>query len=274
VNENYRMNWTRKKIGAGILISFFMVILVSCYTVPQTGRSSLNLVGGDQERSLGVKSFEQIKEKEKESTNAEQIAIVQRVGKRIAAIADQDIPNSQWEFVLFENKEPNAFALPGGKVGVNTGILEITKNDAGLATVLGHEIGHVAARHGAERMSQQTLVSIGAAGLAIGLHNKDPRTQQALLLAFGVGSTVGVLLPYSRLQESEADHIGMIYMAKAGYDPKEAVAFWERFRDFNKKKGGKTPAFLSTHPADEKRIEDLKKLEPDAEVYFQTSGRK
>jgi len=258
----------------GIFAILILGTLVACYTVPQTGRSSLNVIGSGQEHSLGVASFEEIKKHEKESTNQEQVALVQKVGRRIASVADQDIPNAKWEFVLFENKEPNAFALPGGKVGVFTGILEITKNEAGLATVLGHEIGHVAARHGAERMSQQMVATGLATGLAIGLSKEDRQTRQLAMVAFGLGSTVGVLLPYSRLQESESDHIGVIYMAKAGYDPRESVNFWRRFRDYNMKKGGKPPPFLSTHPADEKRIQDLEKIIPEAEVYYKTSGRK
>lgn len=256
------------------LLGFALISLVACYTVPETGRSSLNFVGADEERHLGVQAFDEVKHKEKVSTNPEYNAMVQRVGSRIAAVADPDIPNSQWEFVVFENSEPNAFALPGGKVGVYTGIFQITQNDAGLATVLGHEIGHVAARHGAERMSQQTLAGIGAAGLSVALSKQGSSTRQFALLAFGAGSTIGVLLPYSRLQESEADHIGLLYMAKAGYNPQEAVNFWTRFRDFNKKKGGSTPGFLSTHPTDDKRIADLQRYLPEADGFYRTSGKK
>jgi metalloendopeptidase OMA1, mitochondrial len=275
VNEDYSMKMLIGKYGWSVGLGIFAIgFLISCSTVPQTGRSSLNLVGSGQETQLGLQAFEEIKKQEKISTNPELNAMLQRVGKRIAAVADPDIPDSQWEFILFENKTPNAFALPGGKVGVHTGILEITKNEAGLATVLSHEVGHVAAHHARERMSQNVLASVGAAGLSIGLSKKDPRTQQLALMAFGAGSTLGVLLPYSRLHESEADRIGLIYMAKAGYNPEEAVAFWERFRDYNRKQGGRPPVFLSTHPTDEKRIEDLRNYLPEARVYYKTSGRR
>ncbi len=259
-------------LGALALSFSLGCFLTACYTVPQTGRSALNIISSSEETHLGVRTFEDIKKKEKISTNTNAIQMVQRVGRRIARVADQDIPNATWEFVLFENKEPNAFALPGGKVGIYTGILPITKDDAGLATVMSHEIGHVAARHGAERMSEQLLLSGAATGLAIGLSNENARTQRLATLAFGVGITLGAVLPHSRLQESEADHIGLIYMAKAGYPPRAAIAFWQRFREYNQKKGGEPPAFLSTHPADEKRIADLQKLVPEAEVYYKTSG--
>lgn len=249
------------------------LVVASCYTIPQTGRSAFNIIGIGQEIGLGLRAFEEIKKKEKISTNAVETATVQRVGARVAAAADKDIPKAKWEFVLFENEQPNAFALPGGKVGVYTGILEITKDDNGLAAVLAHEVGHVAARHGGERISQQMALAGLATGLAIGLSQEDRRTQQWAFLGFGIAATVGAVLPHSRYQESEADRLGLIYMAKADYPPKEAIAFWQRFRDYNQKKGGKPPPFLSTHPADEKRIADLQKLLPEAEVYYK-NGQK
>lgn len=248
-------------------------LLASCYTVPQTGRSSFNMVGTDTEARLGTSAFNDLKKHEAISSNATEIAMVERVGKRIAETAGPDIVNAKWEFVLFDNKEPNAFALPGGKVGVNTGILAITQDDAGLAAVLGHEVAHVSARHGGERMSEQLALAGLATGLAIGLEGESTRTRELSLLAFGIVGTTAAVLPHSRMQESEADRIGLIYMAKAGYNPQEAVAFWQRFRDYNQKKGGKPPAFLSTHPTDERRIADLKKLLPQAEVYYKASGK-
>ncbi|MDD2710139.1 MAG: M48 family metallopeptidase [Verrucomicrobiae bacterium] len=248
--------------------------LAACYTVPQTGRKAFNVVSPETEIKLGLKSFEEIKHLEHISSNAVQIAAIKRVGEQIAAVANPDIPNAKWEFVLFESKEPNAFALPGGKVGVYTGILPITMNDGGLAAVIGHEVAHVAARHGAERISEQMAMAGLATGLAIGLSGEDSRTRNLALLGFGVATTVGAVLPHSRLQEREADRIGLTYMAKAGYDPKEAVAFWQRFMEYNRKQGGRPPAFLSTHPTDESRIASLQSLLPEAEVYYQTSGRR
>lgn len=249
-------------------------VLASCYTVPQTGRSAFNVIGASDERRMGVSAFQEVEQHERRSSNSAANAMVQRVGKRIAAIANQDIPNASWEFVLFENAQPNAFALPGGKVGVYTGILEITKNEAGLAAVLGHEIAHVAARHGAERMSQQLGIGLAGAGLGMALNKQGRATQQLSAMAFGMGTSLALVLPHSRSQESEADHIGTIYMAKAGYDPNQAIAFWDRFASYNQRKGGAPPAFLSTHPTDSQRISDLKnKWVPEAEVFYKTSGR-
>ena len=188
---------------------------------------------------------------------------MQKVGRRIAAVAN--LPGAQWEFVVFDSKEANAFCLPGGKVGVYTGILQVTKNEAGLATVIGHEVAHAVARHGGERISQALLLQTGESLLGKAISTADPKIQTATLLAYGVGATVGVQLPYSRLQESEADHIGLIYMARAGYDPREAIAFWQRFAEYNRAQGSaNVPTFLRTHPLDEKRIEQMKVWLPEA----------
>jgi metalloendopeptidase OMA1, mitochondrial len=249
--------------------------LVACYTVPETGRSAFNVIGPSEEMSMGISAFNEIKRTEKRSTDKNLNAMVQRVGNRVAAAATPDIANAQWEFILFENDKPNAFALPAGKVGIYTGILKITKTDAGLATVLAHEIGHVAAHHGAERMSEQMAIGVAGAGLGVALGKQSQMTQQVAMTAFGLGATGLRVLPHSRDQESEADRIGLIYMAKAGYNPSEAISFWERFRDYNQTNGGSPPEFLSTHPTDQRRIDDLKnKWLPEAKVYYKTSGGK
>ncbi|HWH69196.1 MAG TPA: M48 family metallopeptidase [Candidatus Sulfotelmatobacter sp.] len=249
------------------------LFLEGCTTVPVTGRRELNFVSEDQEMQLGLSSFDQLKKETPVSSDPAANAMVQRVGKRIAAVAGKDMPNAQWEFVVFQSPEANAFCLPGGKVGVYTGILPITKTDAGLATVLAHEVGHAVAHHGASRMSQAELVQAGGQVLGSGLAASDPRLQSLAMLAYGVGSKVGVELPYDRKQESEADHIGLVYMARAGYDPKEAIAFWQRFMEFNRQQGGgsSTPAFLRTHPVDEVRIKQLQQWLPEAEAEFAKS---
>jgi predicted Zn-dependent protease len=193
-------------------------------------------------------------------------AQVQRVGRRIAAVAP--LPDAQWEFVVFDSKEVNAFCLPGGKVGIYTGILPITKDDLGLATVIGHEVAHAVARHGGERMSEATLLQTGGQVLGAGLSTTDPRWQAIASTVYGLGAQVGLALPHSRAQESEADHIGLLYMARAGYDPDAAVAFWQRFADYNAKAGGATPWFLRTHPLDETRIRQLKEWLPQAKKEY------
>src|SRR5262245_22777705 len=247
-----------------LLIPCVAVVLVcwllaaGCSTTPITGRHQLSLVSSSDEMQLGLSSFQQMKTNTPISHDAAANEMVQRVGKRIAAVADKDMPNAQWEFVVFESKEANAFCLPGGKVGVYSGLLPITKDDAGLATVLGHEIGHAVAHHGASRMST-ALVSQGlgqAAGSLVG-SSSYAQYQATFMSLYGIGSKVAVELPYSRSQESEADHIGIVYMARAGYQPKEAVAFWERFSSYNQQHGGKSSflsKFLSTHPVDATRI--------------------
>jgi metalloendopeptidase OMA1, mitochondrial len=245
-----------------------------CSTVPVTGRSQLNLMSPGQEMELGLTSFEAMKKDVPLSQDLYAKALVQKVGQQIAAVAGPDMPNAAWEFVVFESKEANAFCLPGGKVGVYTGILPITKDEAGLATVLGHEIAHAVARHGGERMSEAMVIQTGGSLLGMGLAKTDPRWQAAAQLAYGVGAKVGAELPHSRSQESEADHIGLIYMARAGYDPEQTVKFWERFAAFNKQQGGDTPWFLRTHPLDEERIKQLKNWIPEAREKARAAGVK
>src|SRR5438552_1798417 len=234
------------------LITAALLFIEGCSTVPVTGRRELNLVSSGQEVQLGLSSFDQLKTNTPISHDPMITEMVQRVGRRIAGVASKDLPDAQWEFVVFDSKAANAFCLPGGKVGVYTGILPITKDDAGLATVLGHEIGHAVAHHGAERMSR-TMLSQGfgqAAGSLVG-SSEYGKYQDLFMGLYGIGSKVAIELPHDRKQESEADHIGLIYMARAGYDPAEAVRFWERFATYNQQSGAtKPPAFLSTHPVD------------------------
>jgi predicted Zn-dependent protease len=257
-----------------------LILFQACSTAPVTGRHQLSLISSGDEQQLGLTSFEQMKTNTPINRDPALNAMVQRVGKRLAAIAGKDLPGAQWEFVVFESKEANAFCLPGGKIGVYTGILPITKDDAGLATVIGHEVGHAAAHHGAERMSQAMVTQgLGSlAGSAIG-SSSYAQYQNVFMNVYGIGAKVGYELPHSRKQESEADHIGIIYMAKAGYDPAASVAFWERFSAYSKEQGGGAPpswlsGFLSTHPVDSVRIADLKKLLPEAQAEFAKSGLK
>ena len=243
-------------------------ILVACSSVPVTGRKQLRLVSAGEEAQLGLSSFDQMKKETPISHDAAANAMVQRVGQRLASVASKDLPDAQWEFVVFDSPEANAFCLPGGKVGVYKGILPITKDEAGLATVLGHEIAHAAAHHGAERMSEQMVLQTGGSVVG-GLTSSDPRMQSLATTAFGLGGQLGRTLPHSRKQESEADHIGLIYMAKAGYNPQEAVNFWQRFSAYNQQKGGgNTVWFLSTHPVDSARISALQGEMQEAMRYY------
>jgi predicted Zn-dependent protease len=244
-----------------------VVVVVACYTVPETGRSSFNLIDQNTEMKLGFDAFQDLKRKEKISTDPKYNAQLQRVGKRISAVAN--LPNAQWEFVVFDSNVPNAFCLPGGKVGFYTAIMPICGDDDGVAAVMGHEVAHAVARHGGERMTDQLLVAAGGVALSEFMKSKPQQTASLAMMAYGAGATLGAVLPHSRMQESEADHIGIIYMAKAGYDPNAAVGFWQRFAAT--KQGGRTPEFLSTHPVDETRIANLKKWLPEAMPYYEAA---
>ncbi len=244
-----------------------LLLLTGCLTVPETGRRQVMLISSSQEMQLGLSAFQQMKKSTPVSRDPAVNAMVQRVGRRIAAVAE--LPGANWEFVVFDSKEANAFCLPGGKVGIYTGILPITKDEAGLATVIGHEIAHAVARHGAERVSEGILLQTGGGLLGASLSSADPRTQVLVMTAYGVGSKLGRELPHSRGQESEADHIGLIYMARAGYDPEAAVGFWQRFAAHSRSQGGGgTPVFLRTHPLDTVRIQQIQQWLPEAKANY------
>jgi predicted Zn-dependent protease len=250
-----------------------LTILTGCATVPETGRSQLLLVNSSQETQLGLTEFDKLKQSTPISRDPNVNAMVQRVGQRIAAVAP--LPNAQWEFVVFdEPKTANAFCLPGGKVGVYTGILPITKDENGLAVVIGHEVSHAVAHHGAERMSEALITQLGGELLGTALQKNAAQTQNLFLGLYGVSSQVGWTLPHSRQQESEADHLGLLYMARAGYDPHAAVEFWMRFKAVNDKSGNKQWQFLSTHPLDETRITALEAEMPAALAEYQKHGGK
>lgn len=269
-----RQRWIMKKLFPkasvhGLATVLLLSFAVGCQTAPVTGRQQLILISPSQEIALGIKSYREILKESKLSQNKEIVDMVNRVGWDIARVTSRDYPiarDYEWEFNVIEDKKtPNAFALPGGKIAIYTGILKYTQKEAGLATVIGHEIGHALARHGAERISQYLLAQLGTVALNVAVKDQSPETVRALNIGYGVGTTVGVLLPFSRVEESEADHIGLILMAKAGYDPREAITFWERMAQTG---GKKPPAFLSTHPADEKRIAQIKQWMPEALTYY------
>jgi predicted Zn-dependent protease len=268
-----------------VSVLFFVatLALAGCYTNPVTGRKSLVLLSQGEELTLGTQSFQEIRDKEKVSADPAMNARVTRIGQRIAQAVGNELPDAKWEFVVFDSKEINAFALPGGKVGVYSGLLQLAESDAELATVMGHEIGHVIARHGAERMSEAMVISgVGALGsAAVETKTQDPQTKQLFDLAYGGLTTVGRVLPHSRNNESEADRMGATYAARAGYDPRAAITFWQKMvaqKQAADKSAAASSATLSaifsTHPADEKRIADLKALMPTVlPVYEQNKGK-
>jgi predicted Zn-dependent protease len=252
-----------------------LLFLVGCSTVPITGRKQLSFIPQGELLSLSDKSYQEVLSQSTLSSNSAQKQEVVEVGQRIAAAAEafmkengmeKDLSNYKWEFNLVEDpKTVNAFCMPGGKIVVYTGILPVTQDANGLATVMSHEVAHAIANHGGERMSQELVVQAGGMGLAQLTKSKPELAQKILMQAYGAGSQVGVLLPYSRSHESEADRIGLILMARAGYDPKTAVAFWERMNALG---GEKPPELLSTHPATSRRISDINKEIPEAEKYY------
>jgi predicted Zn-dependent protease len=210
------------------------LILSACATAPYTGRRQLLLTSEGQENTIGYQEFSQIKHQYRISRDPQVNAMVNRVGRRIAEAANR--PDFHWEFVVFQDNTPNAFCLPGGKVGIFTGILKYTEDDAGLATVISHEVGHAIERHAGERMSQGIVAQLGSLGLGAAMSGASPYAASAAQQAYGLGANVGVLLPYSRKQEFEADQVGLILMAKAGFDPQAAVGFWQRMMAGNKER--------------------------------------
>ena len=234
--------------------------LAACETAPVTGRSQLILVGDQQVEALGLQAYNQMKQEMPRSGDSALSARVQEVGQRIARISPK--PDWDWEFTLFENDSPNAFALPGGKVGVNTGLFKVAKNDDQLAAVMGHEVAHAIARHGNERMSQGMLAQggVAAAGVAAG-------GDQLTTLGAAMAAQFLFTLPNSRTQESEADHIGLLYMAEAGYDPRAAVDLW---RNMEAAGAGGQMEWMSTHPSPGNRIARLQELMPEALAVYQS----
>jgi len=234
-----------------------IILLTSCREAPVTERKQLILIPESSEMKLGADAFRKIIKESKLSRNGIIVEKVKKVGKSIAKASNR--PNYKWEFVVIEDdKTANAFCLPGGKIGIYTGILHYTKDEKGLAAVIGHEVGHAIARHGAERMSTALLSQLGQVALNLIVEVDDPMVLEALNQAYGLVTGIGVILPFSRKQELEADRIGVSLMDKAGYNPIGALEFWKRMKQ---ERRGKEPlVYLSTHPVDDKRIIEIEKI--------------
>ncbi len=266
------MKISRGSIRLIIVILFFSL---SCTTVPITGRPQFSILPDYAMLSMSLQQYDEFLKTNKISRNQEQTQMVKKVGRKIQMAVEQyftdnnmshELRDYKWEFNLIESEERNAWAMPGGKVVVYEGILPITKDEAGLAVVVGHEIAHAIAKHGNERMSQGLIAQMGGMALLKALEEKPEKTRQLWMTVFGVGAQYGVMLPFSRLQESEADHLGLVFMAIAGYDPNEAVEVWKRM--VQTKDGQAPPEFLSTHPSDETRIRKIKETIPEAKRYL------
>lgn len=255
-----------KMVVRGVLALLFLV-MSGCRTAPITGRRQMLTISEPSEVQMGFDAFQQVVRTERMSANQAAADMVVRVGQRIASVSGR--PDFQWEFRLFESAQQNAFCLPGGKVAVYEGILPICENEAGLAVVMSHEIAHALARHGGERMSQRQVVDGAQKVVSLISQGQWPEKHEAIMKAYGLGTEYGVILPYSRAHESEADHIGLMLMAKAGYDPSEAPQFWSRFA--RSSSGQKPPEFMSTHPNDDNRAVALAQLLPQAQGLYQSA---
>lgn len=256
------------------LCLLFILLVLACQTVPITGRQQLNIIPTDQVLSMSFSSYSDFLSKHTVVRDTEDAMMVKRVGKRIQDAVERyflenklsdRLKGYDWKFNLVAEDEKNAWCMPGGRVVVYTGILPVTKDEAGLAVVMGHEVAHAVAEHGDERMSQYLIAQMGGIALSTALASQPAQTTDLFMKAYGVTTHVGVLLPYSRRQESEADHLGLIFMAMAGYDPRTAPQFWKRMTSG---KEAAPPEFLSTHPADKKRIRNIENLMPEALSYY------
>jgi predicted Zn-dependent protease len=259
-----------------VIILFSLVCMAwACTTVAITGRKQLNLVSNSEIIPMSATEYQDVVKKGPLSTNQEQTAMIKRVGARIQKAVEQfmasknassELSGFAWEFNLIDDpKTVNAWCMPGGKVAFYTGIMPICKDENGVAVVMGHEVAHAIANHGRERMSQQMLEQLGMSTLSAAMGENPTVTSQILMQAVGAGTNLG-MLKFSREQESEADHIGLIFLAMAGYDPNQAPLFWERMVQMNT--GEKPPEFLSTHPSDETRIAALRGWIPEATKYY------
>ncbi len=264
------------KLLTAFLISLF---IFSCSTVPLTNRKQLALIPHSELLAMSFAQYDAFLDSVPVSNDEQDAAMVKRVGNNIAMAVQkylyehnraEILDGFNWEFNLVKDNQVNAWCMPGGKVVVYTGILPVTQDENGLAVVMGHEIAHAIADHGNERMSQGLLQQTGGVALSIALQNKPAETQALWMMAYGVGTYYGAMLPYSRLHESEADHLGLIFMAIAGYDPQGAVSFWQRMSAAAS--GEKPPEFMSTHPSDETRISNLQKWMPEALKYYHSEG--
>ena len=261
------------------MIFLLLILGVACSVVPLTGRKQFTVIPVEQMLSLSADSYSQVLKDTKASTNQRYVTSVRNVGQHLTAAVQQymkqnglesSIQGYQWQYNVLISNELNAWCMPGGQIAFYEGIMPVCQDDNGVAVVMGHEIAHAVAKHGNERMSEQLVVQMGGVALSEALKTKKETTQQLAMLAFGVGSNLGVMLPFSRTHESEADELGLYFMAMAGYDPRTAPAFWERMLAQG---SARVPEFLSTHPDPANRIKDLQKHMPKAMEYYQANKK-
>lgn len=259
-----------------------MMLVVACAENAITGRSQLSLVGESQLQQMAQTEYRTFLSQNNvvSASQSKEADMVRRVGKRISDAVTKyysgkglgsELEGYQWEYNLVSNKDANAWCMPGGKIVVYTGLLPVTQNEAALAVVVGHEVAHALAKHGSERMSQGLVQQLGGVALSVATSNRPAETQNLFMQAYGVGSNVFGVLPHSRKQELEADKLGLIYTALAGYNPREAITLWQRMASMSN--GQKPPEFLSTHPAEQTRIDRLQQHMPEALRHYKPMGR-
>jgi predicted Zn-dependent protease len=250
------------------------LLVAACATVPLTGRRQLSLIPDSQMNTLSFQQYDQVIAESRLSQDQQATEMVERVGRRIQFAVEEYMQQNglssvldgyEWEFHLIESDQVNAWCMPGGKVAFYTGILPICQDETGVAVVMGHEVAHAVAKHGAERMSHGMVAQLGGMALNEAIKDKPEQTQALYMSAFAIGAQYGAMLPFSRQHESEADHMGLIFMAMAGYDPQAAPVFWERMAAAG---GGKPPEWMSTHPSDETRVRQLNEWLPEAQGYY------
>ncbi len=271
LNQHFNM---KRSIRSSILFLVAILFMVSCSVVPMTGRKQFTAIPASQMIALSNDSYAQVLSESDLSKNTEYVNMVRRVGEKVTRAVEQymklnnlgsALDGYNWQYNVIVSEELNAWCMPGGQIAFYEGIIPVCRDEQGVAVVMGHEIAHAVAKHGNERMSQQLAVELGGVALSEALKNEEQRTMDLAMLAFGVGAQVGVLLPYSRTHESEADELGLYFMAMAGYDPQAAPQFWERM---DQGASGRPPEFLSTHPHPENRIANLNQIMPKALEYY------
>ena len=258
-----------------------VIMIYSCNSVPVTGRKQLTIIPDSELMAMSFQQYDDFLKENPPSKDREQTQVVKNIGNRIKnSVEDYMDDNNMshmldgydWEFNYVDSEQVNAWCMPGGKVVVYSGIIPVTKSESGLAVVMGHEIAHAIADHGNERMSQELIRQAGGIGLMVALNEQPEETQALWMAVYGVGTEVAAMLPYSRLHESEADKMGLMFMAMAGYDPREAPSFWQRMS--SQSGGQKPPEFLSTHPSDQTRVNNLNEWMPEAMTYYNNNKGK
>lgn len=270
MNRRRTRSWLPIPLILAALVAAFQYFGAEKVTNPETGRTVRVALSGEQEEILGLQSYREVLAQSDVVRSGPELELVTRVATRLARAASADAPEFDWQVSLVRSDQANAFCLPGGKIVVFTGILPYTRSEDALAAVMGHEMAHAVARHGSQRMLRTSVAQTLMVGAHLSFTDMEPRQRQMVLAALGAGAQYGIILPFSRDHENESDAMGLMYMARAGYDPREAIGFWERMAEAG---GGQPPEFMSTHPSHATRVQRLTELMPKALAEFERTSR-